>query len=562
MKFNLCSGEKKISDMKNELYNINKYMTALFNNIILIFISLFISFSGDIIVGYNIMNIREDILYGYALLGINIMILIVAMCVCGRLVIENLRNFHYRNVIFICLGLSLIQNFIVCFDIKRYLSGEVYLSNVLSLFVLFTYVLSSFINMVRLKRNMLTFLSKKSKKAIYKCVDNKNIIKRKYVEKMQICYSDEMKDIEDYKIEYQNVTYNFLFSKFSLIILIISIMLSGFLIFFYKIDILSVTGAMIILNTLAVPSTFLVIFSNTSRKLNRKLSDNGIVVFNYEDLKEISNISTIVIDAKDLYSPQYVEVKEMRVFKGNLLDEAIIYASSISKSRDTTLKFTFDNTVSVHHRRIRKADKISYIDNKGIISSIHGKRVLIGNSELMAKYGISIPVKLYNISKRTDMVFIAINNDLVAMFYIYYKPHKYVGEYLNRLLREGVGISIKTFDPNITASKISKDFDIDYDMIYILSEGEYNDYLKSGKNINIFTDGRSSSMFRMIVASGKFKENRLLIAIMQIFFMIISTAIISFIMIMYKTCLISPYDILLCNIILSIVCAIALRIKK
>ena len=87
MKFNLCSGEKKISDMKNELYNINKYMTALFNNIILIFISLFISFSGDIIVGYNIMNIREDILYGYTLLGINIMILIVAMYVCGMLVI-------------------------------------------------------------------------------------------------------------------------------------------------------------------------------------------------------------------------------------------------------------------------------------------------------------------------------------------------------------------------------------------------------------------------------------------------------------------------------------------
>lgn len=565
-KFNLYSGEKKISDIKGELHNINKCMAILFNYLVIVFLSIVISIGIDVIIKYNIMNIREEVLYGYILLGMSIISLLISIYVCCKIIIEdikeNIKEFNYKNIILLCLILSLIQSIIVMFDIRKFLYKEVYLYNLLSLFVLFTYVLSLFINIFRIKFNLLAFLSKKDKKIVCKCTNNKNIIKRKYIEKLQICYSKSMDNMDVYNIEYKEKIYKTLFSRISLVILFVSIVLCAFLVVFYEFDIMSAISGIIIINSLTIPSIFLVIFSKMAQKLNKKLLNNGVIIFNYKDLKGISDVSSITIDAKDLYSPKYVEVKEMRVFKGNLLDEAIMYASSVSKILDTTLKFTFDDTISIRHRNIKKADKIDYIYNKGIVATIRGNRVLVGNGELLRKYGVSIPAKLYNTNKETDLVFIAINNDLIVMFYVYYKPHKYIGEYINRIAKEGIGISVKTCDPNVTPSKISKDFKVDLDMIEVLSEQEYDNYLKSGGSMNIFVDSKSSSMFRMIAASSKFKENRLLITIMQMIYIIVSVLIISAMMLVYKTCMVSEYDILLCNIIMAIVATIVIYIRK
>ncbi|MEG1044678.1 MAG: hypothetical protein RSF81_07905, partial [Oscillospiraceae bacterium] len=130
---------------------------------------------------------------------------------------------------------------------------------------------------------------------------------------------------------------------------------------------------------------------------------------------------------------------------------------------------------------IKDVDNLIYEDEMGISAWVDGKRVLIGNRQLVANHGINPPDIAYENKFKRDgreVVYLANSGELTAMFVISYKGSEEMADYLNELAIKGVSLSVYTTDPNITSKKIEEIFEYPANLITIMSSkvhAEFNE---------------------------------------------------------------------------------------
>lgn len=120
---------------------------------------------------------------------------------------------------------------------------------------------------------------------------------------------------------------------------------------------------------------------------------------------------------------------------------------------------------------LKKADSIVYEDSMGISAWVDGKRVLIGNRELMMNHNIEIPSKDYEkkfVKDGREVLYLANSGELTAIFVLSYACCPDIVDELGVLVDRDIGISVYTTDSNITPQKISELFDFPEDMVEIV----------------------------------------------------------------------------------------------
>lgn len=55
----------------------------------------------------------------------------------------------------------------------------------------------------------------------------------------------------------------------------------------------------------------------------------------------------------------------------------------------------FDQIIKSHHDILPKIENLSYEDDKGVVGWVSGRRILVGNRDLMKGYGIEPPSRDY-----------------------------------------------------------------------------------------------------------------------------------------------------------------------
>src|SRR5699024_1593363 len=114
---------------------------------------------------------------------------------------------------------------------------------------------------------------------------------------------------------------------------------------------------------------------------------------------------------------------------------------------------------------------VTYEDAMGLSAWVDGKRVLIGNRELMVNHGIEVPSNDYEmrfVKDRKNIIYLSNSGQLSAMFVISYRPNNQTREQLDRMNEKGMSLIINTSDPNITAEKIHAVYDFPLDQIKLM----------------------------------------------------------------------------------------------
>ena len=78
----------------------------------------------------------------------------------------------------------------------------------------------------------------------------------------------------------------------------------------------------------------------------------------------------------------------IKTFDQKRIDEAMVDAASIVCKSDCVLSYIFTQMIGGNEKILKKADSIVYEDSMGISAWVDGKRVLIGNRELMMNHNI------------------------------------------------------------------------------------------------------------------------------------------------------------------------------
>lgn len=214
-------------------------------------------------------------------------------------------------------------------------------------------------------------------------------------------------------------------------------------------------------------------------RMSRRLIPSGAMVSGYSAVDAFSRTEAVVLDAKDLFRPADIILHGIKPFDQGKIDSVILDAASVVCNTDGMLTDVFNKIISSNKSMLRPVENVTYEDSMGLSAWVDGKRVLIGNRELMVNHGVEIPSNDYEmrfVKDSKNIVYLANSGQLSAMFVISYRPNHATKEQLDALASKGMYLIINTSDPNITAEKIHAVYDFPLELIKLLPAKFHDTY--------------------------------------------------------------------------------------
>ena len=302
-------------------------------------------------------------------------------------------------------------------------------------------------------------------------------------------------------------------------------------------DILTAMSALTVNACIAVPVTGVLALHLPLFSLCKKALKKGAMLTGFGAIKQFSGVNEVVFDAFDLYPTGAVRLVGLKTFGGQRIDEALLCAAAVVHHVGGPMQSTFDQIIQGRHKILPKVESVSYEDKQGLIGWVGNKRVLIGNRQFLQKYGIdALPLndeKKYR-KGEYDLTYFASGGKLFAMFVLHYQPGAKIAEELERLEYNGVNVLIKTMDPNITAEKIARDFELYFQTVKVLPirlTNQLNESIKKPDETTktyLVTKGKIESFARILSACIRLKSNSTLTVLIQWISVILGFAIVAF----------------------------------
>lgn len=244
-------------------------------------------------------------------------------------------------------------------------------------------------------------------------------------------------------------------------------------------------------------------------RAQKVLAKENAQISGFGAVDSFSTINGVTVDASELFPSDNVLLHNIKMFEKRRIDEAILDASSALCSFDGTIKNVFMKIIQGNTGMLKKVESLVYEDGMGISAWVDGKRVLIGNSALMRHHEIYTPSGDYEAKYRAggrDLIYLANSGELTAMFVVSYQPDPGMARSLFELERKGIGLIVRSTDPNLTANKIAQVYDLPPEMVHVIPaklHGEFD--VMTGQRqtapANISFTGGASSLFHSIAAA-------------------------------------------------------------
>lgn len=190
-------------------------------------------------------------------------------------------------------------------------------------------------------------------------------------------------------------------------------------------------------------------------------ANKGIVISNQCAFDDAAAATSLMVTDEELFPVGSVLLHGIKTFGGKRMDEAIVIAASSVDKHSGPLKHMFASILEANEENcLLEVDaEAVYEPERGLISWIMGKRVLIGNRDFMREYQIELPDKDYEtrfLKKGYTLLYLALGGELMAMFVVSYHIPDEMLESLHSLIRKRVKLLVDTKDSGITARLIAR----------------------------------------------------------------------------------------------------------
>ncbi len=275
---------------------------------------------------------------------------------------------------------------------------------------------------------------------------------------------------------------------------------------------------------ISIPMLTLVGINLPLRRLCRNTLRSGAMVTGYETVKQFSDTNAIMIDSSQLYPKGTVTLTGIRSFKQNKLTDALQAGAAIMYAVNGTMIHIFENIVQCSKENLPDVDNVIYEDGKGLVGWIKEQRILIGNRALLKAHNVEPPeeeVEERFRKRGSDVVYISVSGDLIAMFGVSYKTYKHIANELRVLEQSGVNFIVRTVDPNLTREKIAEQFGLFHRCITVLPTGlgnichELMSKTDAQSRAYLVTRGKLSSFAKAVSGCIKMKMAVFLVKVAQ-----------------------------------------------
>ncbi len=201
----------------------------------------------------------------------------------------------------------------------------------------------------------------------------------------------------------------------------------------------------------AMPAASFFVISIPLVSANRICNKIDSAIIGESVAEEYANASVISFEDIELFPPDKVTMKDMKVYHNMRIDQIVVELAKLFSHIGGPLKDFFAqsvNDVFEEHNVI----KVLESSENGIMIAADGNDYYLGNGAFMRSHGLSYDEdeedQKYERTGGSVMVFGA-NSVVAAKFYFRYVPQKGFKKLLEHMYKSGLCIGIKTLDPNI-----------------------------------------------------------------------------------------------------------------
>lgn len=267
-----------------------------------------------------------------------------------------------------------------------------------------------------------------------------------------IVYSSKVKNISKFlQTSSESDEFKHRYGKFSLILICIAFVISvfAFIVSGKFVNAITVFSA---LTCCSIPAAAGFCANMPLLSFSRKNRKDGVIL-GYGAVKQGANTSAVAVDSCTLFPKECCSLYGIKTFKNMPIDEAILLTAAALVAAENPLGGVFTGIIEGKTAILPDVEECNYEDGLGISAWIDGKRILVGNRDMMTHRGIDVLTPQNErkyIKNNRQILYLAVENVLSAMFVVSLTPDMKLAPYIKHLQDNDITLLVRSTDPNLS----------------------------------------------------------------------------------------------------------------
>ncbi|MCL2628257.1 MAG: hypothetical protein FWD44_06150 [Oscillospiraceae bacterium] len=255
----------------------------------------------------------------------------------------------------------------------------------------------------------------------------------------------------------------------------------------------TVENALHILSALlaaAAPFSALMSYSIPFSFVAKAVRKSGVALAGWGGADDISFTDGVCVTDDDLFPPGTLRLSGVKVYDGAAPNNAMCYTASLIIASGSGMTSLFAEVIKQQGISALRVSDFECHES-GISAIIQGHQVATGSAAFMNLIGVRVP----DDANLKNAVFTAVNNRLIAMFAVEYKPLPSVQSALIAMLKWRIDLFFAMRDFNITPSMVGQKFKVPFESFVFVP-------VKDSYSISDPYSGKQGRMAAVLVREG------------------------------------------------------------
>lgn len=274
-------------------------------------------------------------------------------------------------------------------------------------------------------------------------------------------------------------------------------------------------SAMCVVVLAGLPMSAVGASASALRSVNKPLLREGAMIGSFDAAFDATAANALVLDAADLFDATSCRLLGVKIYHKMRVDEAMLFTAAMTIQSGGTLAAAFDGVIQSKVEMLPEVESLTYEERLGCSGWIYNQRVLVGSRDLLLKHNVDAPTKAEEkefCKDGCEVLYLAVEGKTAAMFVVEYAANARLTSYLQQLEKCGVGILVRTSDPNITEGMVEQYFHLPHNLVKVINPvaGEMFRALAEEKPTEapcgILHNGRMPSFLRAMLSAFVLEE--------------------------------------------------------
>lgn len=201
-----------------------------------------------------------------------------------------------------------------------------------------------------------------------------------------------------------------------------------------------------------------------------RLAGVSVIVPNAQAASQVGAADAVILDSDDIFTARVTRFKTVPNGRMSTQDAALYAAATLHGTR-SLICGEFDAFLADANVAVPEAEDLQYEDRLGYSCWVAGRRILVGNRDMLVQHSIPAPTaeeeRAY--AKDRDVLYVAVEGLVAATFMVQYHVRKEVRGLVRLFNKAGLVLMLNSGDPCLTEESAAKTLALDVAAIKIMN---------------------------------------------------------------------------------------------